>query len=112
MDKNAVWKTKPSPIARKLNLPGRKTPARKATPVRTTAARKQTVEMIRRSRSTRTKDIVRGGSPLRNLCSIALLSEASSVGNACVARLTETRLQERAAIDVCPGPASVRADGF
>jgi cell division protein FtsW len=49
----AVWKRKPSPIARKLNFPGRKTPARRAIPVRTTAARKQIVETIRRSRSTK-----------------------------------------------------------
>jgi hypothetical protein len=35
-----------------LNLPGRKIPARKATPVRTTAARKQIVEMMRKPRST------------------------------------------------------------
>ena len=52
-------------------------------PVRTTAARKQIVEIIRRSRSTRTKDTVGGGSPLRNRCSIALLSGASGVGNVC-----------------------------
>src|SRR5437764_11252933 len=42
----------PSPIARKLNCPGRKMPARKATIDRTTAARKQIVETIRNCRST------------------------------------------------------------
>src|SRR6266705_2928284 len=42
----------PSPIARKLNCPGRKMPARNATIVRTTAAKKQIVETIRNCRST------------------------------------------------------------
>src|SRR6266705_6375100 len=53
MDKNAVSKTNPSPIARKLNCPGRKILARKATIVRTTAARKQSVETMRSCRSTK-----------------------------------------------------------
>src|ERR1700738_493302 len=44
---------KPAPIAKKLKRPGRKVPPQNATMVRTTAAKKQTVERMRRCRSTR-----------------------------------------------------------
>ena len=43
----------PSPIARKLNCPGRKIPARNEIIVRPIAARKQSVETMRSCRSTR-----------------------------------------------------------
>src|SRR5947199_4556675 len=52
IDRNAVWKMKPSPIARKLKRPIRKVPAPNAIIVRITAARKQIVETIRSCRST------------------------------------------------------------
>src|SRR5207237_1048996 len=52
IDRNAVWKMKPSPIARKLKRPSRKVPAPNAIIVRITAARKQVVETIRSCRST------------------------------------------------------------
>jgi hypothetical protein len=64
----------------KLNLPGRKIPARKATTVRMTAARKQIVEMMRKPRSTLKEPTVRAGFLLGNLCCTS--AKSRKAGNA------------------------------